>query len=82
MPFSISKFIADGVGVTVPTKQLFKSLVLTLLIPLILGKVYHPRRNFLYAEFVDAFIIGTSILPHEYGSGLNRLSRAEDVPGY
>ncbi|KAL6223574.1 hypothetical protein ACLB2K_006959 [Fragaria x ananassa] len=39
VPFSISKFIADGVGVSVPTKQLFKSLVLTLLIPLILGKV-------------------------------------------
>lgn len=39
VPFSISKFIAYGVGVSVPTKQLLKSLVLTLLIPLILGKV-------------------------------------------
>ncbi|CAK9141692.1 unnamed protein product [Ilex paraguariensis] len=39
VPFSISKFIAAGVGLSVPTKQLFKSLVLTLLVPLILGKV-------------------------------------------
>ncbi|ONI21665.1 hypothetical protein PRUPE_2G079400 [Prunus persica] len=39
VPFSISKYIAGGVGVSVPTKQLFKSLVLTLLIPLILGKL-------------------------------------------
>lgn len=42
VPFSISKFIAAGVGISVPTKQLFKSLVLTLLIPLILGKVISP----------------------------------------
>lgn len=40
VPFSISNFIADGVGVSVPTKQLFQSLVLTLLVPLILGKVF------------------------------------------
>lgn len=39
VPFSISRFIASGVGVSVPTEQLFRSLVLTLLIPLILGKV-------------------------------------------
>ncbi|KAK4593369.1 hypothetical protein RGQ29_017467 [Quercus rubra] len=39
IPFSISKFIADGVGVSVPTEQLFRSLVLTLLVPLIMGKV-------------------------------------------
>ncbi|KAJ4831742.1 putative sodium/metabolite cotransporter bass4, chloroplastic [Turnera subulata] len=39
VPFSISRFIASGVGISVPTKQLFKSLVLTLLVPLIIGKV-------------------------------------------
>ncbi|KAL5137883.1 putative sodium/metabolite cotransporter BASS4, chloroplastic [Glycine soja] len=39
IPLSITKFVAAGVGVTLPTKQLFKSLVLTILIPLILGKV-------------------------------------------
>ncbi|KAK4593357.1 hypothetical protein RGQ29_017464 [Quercus rubra] len=39
IPFSISKSIADGVGVSVPTEQLFRSLVLTLLVPLIVGKV-------------------------------------------
>lgn len=52
VPFSISKFIADGVGVTVPTKQLFKSLVLTLLIPLILGKILRESFRGL-ADFVD-----------------------------
>uniref|UniRef100_A0A7C9ATW6 Uncharacterized protein n=1 Tax=Opuntia streptacantha TaxID=393608 RepID=A0A7C9ATW6_OPUST len=39
VPFSISKFVASGVGISIPTKQLFRSLVTTLLIPLILGKV-------------------------------------------
>ncbi|XP_073223081.1 probable sodium/metabolite cotransporter BASS4, chloroplastic isoform X2 [Cicer arietinum] len=52
VPFSITKFVASGVGVTLPTKQLFKSLVLTLLIPLILGKVL--RESFKgVADFVD-----------------------------
>ncbi|GAV60248.1 LOW QUALITY PROTEIN: DUF4137 domain-containing protein [Cephalotus follicularis] len=52
VPFSVSKFIADGVGVFVPTKQLFRNLVLTLLIPLMLGKVL--RESFKgFAEFVD-----------------------------
>ncbi|RVW37006.1 putative sodium/metabolite cotransporter BASS4, chloroplastic [Vitis vinifera] len=51
-PISISKFIADGVGVSVPTKQLLRSLVVTLLIPLILGKVL--RESFKgVADFVD-----------------------------
>jgi sodium/bile acid cotransporter 7 len=39
VPFSISRFIAAGIGVSVPTKELFRSMVITLLIPLILGKV-------------------------------------------
>ncbi|XP_057980147.1 probable sodium/metabolite cotransporter BASS4, chloroplastic [Malania oleifera] len=52
VPFSISKFIADGVGVSVPTKQLFKSLVVTLLIPLILGKVFRESIKGV-ADFVD-----------------------------
>ncbi|KAH6829648.1 Sodium Bile acid symporter family [Perilla frutescens var. hirtella] len=39
IPYSISKFIAAGVGVSIPTEQLLRSLVLTLLVPLILGKV-------------------------------------------
>ncbi|XP_073223632.1 probable sodium/metabolite cotransporter BASS4, chloroplastic isoform X2 [Cicer arietinum] len=52
VPFSITKFVASGVGVTLPTKQLFKSLVLTILIPLILGKVL--RESFKgVADFVD-----------------------------
>ncbi|CAL5365287.1 unnamed protein product [Camellia sinensis] len=40
VPFSISVLIANGVGVSVPTKQLFRNLVLTLLVPLLLGKVF------------------------------------------
>ncbi|KAK4593352.1 hypothetical protein RGQ29_017462 [Quercus rubra] len=52
IPFSISKFIADGVGVSVPTEQLFRSLVLTLLVPLILGKVLRESFKGL-GDFVD-----------------------------
>ncbi|KAK7344835.1 hypothetical protein VNO77_14976 [Canavalia gladiata] len=52
VPLSITKFVANGVGVTLPTQQLFKSLVLTILIPLILGKVL--RESFKgVADFVD-----------------------------
>ncbi|XP_024185458.2 probable sodium/metabolite cotransporter BASS4, chloroplastic isoform X2 [Rosa chinensis] len=52
VPFSVSKFIADGAGLSVPTKQLFISLFLTLLIPLILGKIF--RESFEgVADFVD-----------------------------
>lgn len=40
VPFSISMFIANGVGVSVPTKQLFRSLILTLLVPLLIGKAW------------------------------------------
>ncbi|XP_074290086.1 putative sodium/metabolite cotransporter BASS4, chloroplastic [Silene latifolia] len=39
VPFTVSKFVGAGVGISIPTEQLFKSLVITLLIPLILGKV-------------------------------------------
>ncbi|XP_057471742.1 probable sodium/metabolite cotransporter BASS4, chloroplastic isoform X1 [Actinidia eriantha] len=52
VPFSISMFIANGVGVTVPTKQLLRSLVLTLLVPLIIGKVCRESSKGL-AAFVD-----------------------------
>lgn len=52
IPFSISKFIAAGIGVSVPTKELLKSLVLMLLIPLIVGKVFRESSKDL-ADFVD-----------------------------
>ncbi|XP_065870128.1 probable sodium/metabolite cotransporter BASS4, chloroplastic isoform X2 [Euphorbia lathyris] len=52
VPFSISRFIGADVGVSVPTKQLLQSLVLTLLIPLILGKVFRESSKGL-ADFVD-----------------------------
>ncbi|KAL6989335.1 putative sodium/metabolite cotransporter bass4, chloroplastic [Sarracenia purpurea var. burkii] len=52
VPFSLSMFIADGIGVSVPTKQLFKSLVLTLLVPLLVGKVFRETFKGL-AVFVD-----------------------------
>ncbi|XP_057989210.1 probable sodium/metabolite cotransporter BASS4, chloroplastic isoform X1 [Hevea brasiliensis] len=52
IPFSITRFIAAGVGVSVPTKQLLRSLVLTLLIPLLMGKVFRESFKGL-AGFVD-----------------------------
>jgi sodium/bile acid cotransporter 7 len=52
VPFSISKFIGAGVGVSIPTKQLFKSLILTLLVPLIFGKVLRESFKGL-ADYVD-----------------------------
>ncbi|KAF3947179.1 hypothetical protein CMV_026654 [Castanea mollissima] len=38
VPFWVSKFFTDDFGVPIPTRELFWSLILTLLIPLILGK--------------------------------------------
>ncbi|XP_038710705.1 probable sodium/metabolite cotransporter BASS4, chloroplastic isoform X2 [Tripterygium wilfordii] len=52
VPFSISRFIAYGVGVSLPTEQLFRSLVITLLIPLIVGKVFRESFKGL-GNFVD-----------------------------
>ncbi|XP_021716385.1 probable sodium/metabolite cotransporter BASS4, chloroplastic [Chenopodium quinoa] len=39
VPLWITKLFADGFGVTIPTWQLFQSLLVTLIVPLILGKV-------------------------------------------
>nr|KAJ0221811.1 hypothetical protein LSAT_V11C200088680 [Lactuca sativa] len=52
VPFSISKLIASGLGASVPTEQLFRRLIVTLLIPLILGKAFRESFKGL-AEFVD-----------------------------
>ncbi|CAN0900586.1 Probable sodium/metabolite cotransporter BASS4, chloroplastic [Linum grandiflorum] len=52
VPFSISKYVAAGVGVSVPTKELFRSLVQTLLVPLIVGKIFRESFKGL-ADFVD-----------------------------
>lgn len=51
VPFSISKLIAGGVGTSVPADQLFKSLIVTLLIPLISGKVFREsfKGNYKYS---------------------------------
>ncbi|GKC40264.1 probable sodium/metabolite cotransporter BASS4, chloroplastic, partial [Tanacetum coccineum] len=40
IPFTISRLIAGGAGTSIPADQLFRSLIVTLLIPLILGKVF------------------------------------------
>nr|GEX80247.1 probable sodium/metabolite cotransporter BASS4, chloroplastic [Tanacetum cinerariifolium] len=40
VPFSVSKLIRGGVGASVPADKLFKSLIVTVLIPLIMGKVF------------------------------------------
>ncbi|KZV24239.1 hypothetical protein F511_01721 [Dorcoceras hygrometricum] len=52
IPFSITKFIASGIGVSVPSGKLLRSLVLTLFLPLILGKI---SRDFSkgVADFAD-----------------------------
>ncbi|KAI8563452.1 hypothetical protein RHMOL_Rhmol03G0112100 [Rhododendron molle] len=52
VPFSISMFIANGVGVSVPTEQLLRSLILTLLVPLLVGKVFRETFKGL-AVFID-----------------------------
>lgn len=52
VPFSVSKYVGAGAGVSVPTSQLFKSLVTTLLVPLILGKVVRDSFKSV-AEYVD-----------------------------
>ncbi|CAM0951848.1 unnamed protein product [Alopecurus aequalis] len=52
VPLSLAKYVGAGAGVSLPTEKLFKSLVNTLLIPLILGKVAREASKGI-AEFVD-----------------------------
>ncbi|KAJ0657560.1 putative sodium bile acid cotransporter, sodium/solute symporter superfamily [Helianthus annuus] len=52
LPFSISNLIACGLGATVPTGKLFRRLIFTLLIPLILGKAFRESFKDL-ADFAD-----------------------------
>ncbi|WOL01601.1 putative sodium/metabolite cotransporter BASS4, chloroplastic [Canna indica] len=52
IPFSLSKLIGTGAGISVPTTQLFKSLIMTLLVPLIIGKVVRDSSKSM-AKFVD-----------------------------
>ncbi|XP_029118357.1 probable sodium/metabolite cotransporter BASS4, chloroplastic isoform X3 [Elaeis guineensis] len=52
VPFSISRYIGVGAGVSVPTSQLFKSLITKLLVPLIIGKVVRDSSERM-AEYVD-----------------------------
>lgn len=53
VPFSISKLIASGGRASVPADQMLRSLILTLLIPLILGKAF--RESFKgIADIVDS----------------------------
>ncbi|MFS8012293.1 putative sodium bile acid cotransporter, sodium/solute symporter superfamily [Helianthus anomalus] len=52
LPFSISNLIACGLGATVPTGKLFRRLIFTLLIPLILGKAFRESFKGL-ADFAD-----------------------------
>ncbi|XP_057536582.1 probable sodium/metabolite cotransporter BASS4, chloroplastic [Amaranthus tricolor] len=52
VPFTITKLVAAGVGISIPTKQLLRSLVVTLLIPLMLGKIVRESFNGV-AHFAD-----------------------------
>ncbi|XP_076933996.1 putative sodium/metabolite cotransporter BASS4, chloroplastic [Bidens hawaiensis] len=53
IPFSISRLIAGGVGATVPADEMFRSLIVTVLIPLILGKLFRESINGM-ADAVDS----------------------------
>ncbi|KAJ1699676.1 hypothetical protein LUZ63_008188 [Rhynchospora breviuscula] len=52
VPLSLSRYIGAGAGVSLPTKELFKSLIITLLVPLVLGKILRETSS-VVAEFVD-----------------------------
>ncbi|XP_040259580.1 probable sodium/metabolite cotransporter BASS4, chloroplastic isoform X2 [Aegilops tauschii subsp. strangulata] len=58
VPLSLAKYIGTGAGVSLPTKELFRSLVNTLLVPLILGKVARETSK----GFVDGNRQGFSVL--------------------
>ncbi|KXG30354.2 hypothetical protein SORBI_3004G165000 [Sorghum bicolor] len=60
VPLSLAKYIGTGVGVSLPTEQLFKSLVTSLLIPLIIGKVARETSKGI-ADFVDGNRQGFSV---------------------
>ncbi|XP_062223187.1 probable sodium/metabolite cotransporter BASS4, chloroplastic [Phragmites australis] len=60
VPLSLSKYIGAGAGVSLPTEQLFKSLVTSLLIPLIIGKVARETSKGI-ADFVDGNRQGFSV---------------------
>ncbi|XP_040377086.1 probable sodium/metabolite cotransporter BASS4, chloroplastic isoform X2 [Oryza brachyantha] len=60
VPLSLAKYIGAGAGVSLPTEQLFKSLVTTLLIPIILGKVARETSKGI-AGFVDRNKKGFSV---------------------
>uniref|UniRef100_A0A0E0CLG8 Probable sodium/metabolite cotransporter BASS4, chloroplastic n=1 Tax=Oryza meridionalis TaxID=40149 RepID=A0A0E0CLG8_9ORYZ len=60
VPLSLAKYIGVGAGVSLPTEKLFKSLVTTLLIPIILGKVARETSKGI-AGFVDGNKQGFSV---------------------
>ncbi|XP_076920773.1 putative sodium/metabolite cotransporter BASS4, chloroplastic [Bidens hawaiensis] len=53
IPFSVSRLIAGGVGATVPADEMFRSLIVTVLIPLILGKLFRESIKGM-ADIVDS----------------------------
>ncbi|CAN6238302.1 unnamed protein product [Urochloa humidicola] len=60
VPLSLAMYIGAGAGVSLPTEQLFKSLVTRLLIPLIIGKVARETSKGI-ADFVDGNKQGFSV---------------------
>lgn len=52
VPISLSNYIGAGAGIDIPTMQLFRSLITTLLVPLILGKVFRDTFDGV-AKYVD-----------------------------
>lgn len=58
VPFWISNLLSTGVGASVPTKELFLSLVSTLLLPLILGKVILlPSLYYYFVSWVPTIVL-------------------------
>ncbi|XP_050213949.1 probable sodium/metabolite cotransporter BASS4, chloroplastic isoform X2 [Mercurialis annua] len=52
VPFLVSRIVADGFGLSIPTGKLFWSLIFTLLLPLVLGKVVRDRFKGI-ANYID-----------------------------
>ncbi|KAG2651339.1 probable sodium/metabolite cotransporter BASS4, chloroplastic [Panicum virgatum] len=60
VPLCLAMYIGAGAGVSLPTEQLFRSLVTRLLIPLIIGKVAREASKGI-ADFVDGNRQGFSV---------------------
>ncbi|CAL4969038.1 unnamed protein product [Urochloa decumbens] len=79
VPLSLAMYIGAGAGVSLPTEQLFKSLVTRLLIPLIIGKVAREASKGI-ADFVDGnkqgFSVASAVLLSLLQNGIGKNTAA------